>query len=54
MVTNKETVKALNAATTLVEYCNKIKLCNDCVFYKSGLNECCAVKFPYDYREVNK
>ena len=48
MVTNKDTVKALNAATTLIKYCSKYKFCNDCVFYKNG----CAVNFPYEYREV--
>lgn len=50
MITNKDTVKALNAATTLIKYCNKYKLCTDCVFYKSG----CAVNKPFEYREIDK
>ena len=55
MITNKDTVKALDAATTLIKYCNKFKFCNDCVFYKNGSDRgCCAVNFPYEYREVDK
>lgn len=58
MVTNKDTVKALDAATTLIKYCNKHKHCNNCVFYKSDLDStilgCCAVNMPFKYREVNK
>ena len=53
MVTNKDTVKALNAATTLIKYCNKYKHCNKCVFYKRNLERgYCAVNFPHDYKEV--
>ena len=31
---------------------------NNCVFYKGNLDStilgCCAVNFPFEYREVNK
>lgn len=58
MITYKDTAKAVNAATTLIKYCNKYKHCNNCVFYKSDLDStilgCCAVNFPCKYREVDK
>ena len=57
MLVNKDTAKAVNAAKILVKYCNKYKCCNNCVFYKSDLDittlGCCAVNFPYEYREID-
>lgn len=50
---NKDTAKAIDAATTLIKYCARYKDCSKCVFYSFG----CAINRPYCYveiKEVNK
>lgn len=58
MTANKDTVKALEAATTLIKYCARYKNCNKCIFRtSSGLLNGCAINRPFDYveiKEVNK
>jgi hypothetical protein len=58
MLVNKDTIKAINAAKTLIKYCARYKNCDNCVFCKSDAGSitvgCCAVNFPYEYREIDK
>lgn len=57
MITNKDTVKALNAATTLVNYCGRYKTCDNCIFHACDfeLKRCfCEVNMPCTYKEVRK
>lgn len=60
MTVNKDTAKALDAATTLIKYCKRYKNCNKCVFYtqyvlderiiKGG----CAINRPFSYKEIKE
>lgn len=55
MTANKDTAKAVNAATTLIKYCARYTDCKDCIFYKgSGLLNGCAINRPYCYVEIKE
>lgn len=47
-VNNKDTVKAINAASTLIKYCARYKNCDKCVFYYKG----CVINKPCDYKMI--
>ena len=50
MTVNKDTVKALEAATTLIKYCARYKHCKGCIFKDSNdfFNNC-AINRPFSY-----
>lgn len=50
MTANKDTVKAINAATTLIKYCARYKKCSKCVFNDFG----CAINNPFLYKEIKE
>lgn len=58
MLVNKDTIKALNAATTLIKYCNRYKNCDNCIFYSDNkferitIPQHCAVNIPCNYKAV--
>lgn len=55
MSTNKDTVKALNAAQTLVKYCGRYKNCDNCIFLtRIGLSIGCAINRPFSYVEIKE
>lgn len=59
MTANKDTAKAVNAATTLIKYCKRYKLCNKCVFYTQyvigdGIFKGCAINRPFSYKEIKE
>lgn len=47
MKTNKDTTKAIEAATTLIKYCARYKNCKGCIFYAAT----CSVGYPCFYKE---
>ena len=47
MNTNKDTIKAVNAARTLIKYCARYKDCQKCAF--RAVIPRCAINRPYDY-----
>ena len=54
---NKDTTKALDAATTLIKYCSRYKVCsNKCVFYTKGdgILKGCAINRPFNYKEIKE
>lgn len=60
MTANKDTAKAVNAATTLIKYCSRYKHCsNKCVFYTQyvlgdGIFKGCAINRPFNYKEIKE
>lgn len=59
MIANKDTVKAINAATTLIKYCSRYKDCSKCVFYaqyvlNDGIFKGCAINHPFQYKEIKE
>lgn len=59
MTANKDTAKALDAATTLIEYCSRYKVCSKCVFYTQyvlddGIFKGCAINRPFNYKEIKE
>ena len=50
-MTNKDTLKAVNAATTLIKYCVRYKKCDKCIFHSEFGG--CAVNKPFDYQEID-
>lgn len=51
MKTNKDTVKAVEAATTLIKYCARYKHCNGCIFHNAGQHYC-NINYPNEYEEI--
>ena len=56
---NKDTVKALDAATTLIKYCSRYKDCSKCVFYTQyviddGIFKGCSINRPFSYVEIKE
>ena len=52
MSINKDTLKAIEAGTTLIKYCARYKTCKGCIFHKIS-NDCgCVVNRPYLYDEI--
>lgn len=56
MTANKDTAKALDAATTLIKYCARYQNCNKCIFQtsKDGRLNGCAINRPYCYVEIKE
>ena len=59
MIANKDTAKALDAATTLIKYCKRYKDCKKCVFYTQyvvgdGIFKGCAINKPFQYKEISE
>lgn len=54
MKTNKDTIKAVEAATTLIKYCDRYKQCNGCIFRIKGNNYGCAVNHPFQYLKIKR
>lgn len=56
MKSNKDTVKALEAATTLITYCNRYKYCKGCIFHQLNEknNHFCVINMPYMYQEITE
>lgn len=55
MKSNKDTVKALEAATTLITYCSRYKDCKGCIFHQlEKYNHFCAINMPYMYQEITE
>lgn len=56
--TNKDTIKTINAAKTLIEYCARYKDCKNCVFNVAIENGLllphCAINKPFTYTEINE
>lgn len=55
---NKDTLKAVKAATTLVKYCSRYKRCSyKCIFYQPTIERFttarCAINQPCKYGEIN-
>lgn len=55
---NKDTLKAVKAATTLVKYCSRYKRCSyKCIFYQPTnerfITARCAINQPWKYSEIN-
>lgn len=55
---NKDTLKAVKAATTLVKYCSRYKRCSyKCIFYQPTIERItigsCAINQPCKYSEIN-
>ena len=59
MTANKDTAKALDAATTLIKYCLRYKDCSKCFFYTQyvlgdGIFKGCAINHPFQYKEIKE
>lgn len=55
MAINKDTKKAIDAATTLIKYCSRYGTCKGCIFHKISnpiKDGCCVVNRPYLYDEI--
>ena len=56
---NKDTLKAVKSATTLVKYCSRYKRCSyKCIFYQPTIDRIeigsCAINSPYKYGEITE
>jgi hypothetical protein len=59
MTANKDTAKAINAATTLIKYCARYKDCSKCIFNTQYVLDDvflkgCAINKPFDYIEIKE
>lgn len=57
MTANKDTAKAVNAATTLIKHCARYKNCSKCIFYTPydfNGSIACAINRPYTYKEITE
>lgn len=55
MAINKDTLKAIEAGTTLIKYCARYKTCKGCIFHKiikTSDKSNCVVNRPYLYDEI--
>lgn len=57
MKINKDTIKAVNAAKTLIKYCARYENCNNCVFFREKKfdfeNDRCAIAEPFKYMTID-
>ena len=56
---NKDTLKAIESATTLVKYCSRYKDCSKCFFHTQyvlddGIFKGCAINNPFQYKELTE
>lgn len=57
MKINKDTKKAIDAATTLIKYCARYKQCKGCIFHQSNsmsINPFCCIGYPFEYKEIKE